>query len=363
MRVTVVGPVAPFRGGIAQHTGRLVTALRAAGHTVDVVSFASQYPAWLYGHEQTDVRLAPVDDARYGLRWWSPFAWRRAGASARTGDLLVFPWVTPFHAPGQRLMIGAARGTPVVALVHNPLPHEPTPWATRWTRWVLSRVDGAVVHAERGREDLARIAATPNIVAVPMPPLIDVEARPLPPRPPLCLLFLGFVRPYKGLDIAIAALEQLVQRGVDARLTVAGEFWEPVERWRERVNASPVAGFAERVDLRPGFVGDQEVDRLLAEHHLLVAPYRSATQSGVVPLAFAAGRPVVATRVGGLAERVREGVNGTLAQVDDPVAFADAIQRADEKLDELARAAREEAADWGAVAAAVIAAGGLGVSG
>lgn len=354
MRICYLGPVPPIRGGIAQHGGNLVAALRAEGCEVRVVSWAAQYPRFLFRGRQERVRGAGDAQTRFSLRWWDPASWIAAGREAGRADLMVFPWVTMVHAPHLRAMLAAAGAVRKVAIVHNARPHEALPFDRPLFRGVLRRVHGAVVHSAQGAEELRRLAPVPRVVAVPHPPNLVLAPTPLPPRPPLALLFLGFVRPYKGLDVALEALAVLARRGVDARLTVAGEFWEPVETTAERVRA---LGLEERVALRPGYVPDSAVATLLAEHHLLVAPYRSATQSGVAPLALAAGRPVVATRVGGLPEVVREGETGTLAPPDDPEALADALERAAGRLAALAERAQASVATWADVARAVLAAG------
>jgi len=355
MRIVFAGPVPPLRGGIAQHGGRLVEALRAAGHELEVISWSAHYPRLLYRHDQRESGAAPPAGARFDLAWWSPASWRRAGRAARRADLLVFPWVTAFHALPLRVMIAAARPTPAVAVVHNPLPHDPQPFQRALTRSVLRRAHGALVHGRRVARELHALTGLERVESVPMPALIEVAPAPLPPRPPLRLLFLGFVRPYKGLDLALGAVRLLVERGREVELTVAGEFWEPLERWRARLRAEDL----ERcVELRPGFALPEEIGRLLAAHHLLVAPYRAATQSGVVPLAFAAGRPVVATDVGALAERVREGATGALAPPGDPAAFAAAIERAAARLEPLAAGALADRATWPQVAEALLRAGG-----
>jgi glycosyltransferase involved in cell wall biosynthesis len=211
-------------------------------------------------------------------------------------------------------------------------------------------VDGVVVHSQASVPELRALGVEAPVIYVPMPPLLPMEPSDLPPAPPYRLLFFGFVRPYKGLDVALAALALLRQRGVDATLTVAGGFWEPVERWQARVEA---LGLAEAVELRPRYVPDAELPALLSAHHLVVAPYRSATQSAIVPLVHAAGRPVVATSVGGLTEQVREGVNGILVPPGRSDAFADAIERALADLPALASRASESVAQWKQVVQAV----------
>jgi glycosyltransferase involved in cell wall biosynthesis len=159
------------------------------------------------------------------------------------------------------------------------------------------------------------------------------------------------VRPYKGLELAIDAVAELARRGTHVELTVAGLFWGPVEPWRDRVAA---AGLEGKVSLRPAYVPDRDVQQLLASHHVVVAPYRSAPQSAIVPLAYAAGRPVVATNVGGLAEQVVEGVSGALAPPEDVAGFADAVERVLANLDELARNAKEHTPTWRSVVDALM---------
>jgi glycosyltransferase involved in cell wall biosynthesis len=353
VRITYVGPVPPIRGGIAQHGANLVRALREQGCAVEVVSWRSQYPAFLFKGQQADTRGAGADGVRFALRWWDPLSWILAGRAAARSDLVVFPWVTPVHAIHTRVILAAAGRTPAVAIVHNPRPHEPLPFDRALLRMVLSRVRGAVVHSKAMMADLAMLAPIPHVLSVAHPANFELAPAPMPPRPPLRLLFLGYVRPYKGVDVALEGLRLLARRGVDARLTVAGEFWEPVEVFEARVRE---LGLADRVELRPGDVPDEELAGLLAGHHVLVAPYVSATQSGVAPLALAAGRPVVATAVGGLPEIVREGHNGALAPPSDAGALADAIERVARSLEELGRGARASSASWAEVARAVLAA-------
>lgn len=326
-------------------------ALRSSGHRVCVHSWAAQYPRRLYPGEQRDRQAGPLEGAIFSLRWWSPASWWRAGRAARKCDLLVFPWVTPLQAPAYRAVLAAASSVPAVAIVHNPIPHERRPFDEPLTRWVLGNVQGAVVHAAVLSDQLHALVPDLHVTTVPMPPHIHMEPSELPLGPPYRLLFFGFVRPYKGLEVALDALSVLARRGAQVDMTVAGEFWGGIEPWRAAVETR---GLSRRVHLRPGYVPDSEVGSLMAAHHAIVVPYRTATQSSVVPLAHAAGRPVAATTAGGLKELVTEGVNGALAPPGDPEAFADAIERVLADLPRLARGAQSSAPDWSTVAAAIV---------
>jgi glycosyltransferase involved in cell wall biosynthesis len=357
MRITFVGPLPPYRGGISQHAANLVAALAAQGHTVSPWSWKAQYPRRLYRGEQLDAGVACFPGARFELHWASPVSWWRAGRAARRDELLVFPWVTPVQAPAYRVLLAAAAPTPAVAIVHNPIPHERRPLDLTLTRSVLGRLRGAVVHAQSSEAALRRLLPGLPTRLVMLPSTLELPLTELPPGPPWRLLFVGFVRPYKGADIGVEAVRLLRGRGVPVELTVAGEFWEPLERWQALVADERLQG---AVRLRPGYLPETDLAELLAAHHLVIAPYRSATQSGIVPMAHQAGRPIVSTNVGGLAEQVRDGENGVLAPPGDAAAFAAAIERALGLLPALAKGARATPTTWADVAAAVVALAGAG---
>lgn len=354
MHVTFVGPVPPLRSGIAQHGGYLAEAFRDE-HEVTVLSWQHQYPKLLFRRAQRDPRAPSLRGARFVLRWWDPMSWWRAGRVARGTDVLVFPWTTPFHAVAFRVLTRVARPGRVVAVVHNATTHDAFPLQRSLSRWVLGRCDGLVCHAAAVADELERIVGPTEVVVTPMPPHLEVAVTPLPPRSDVRLLFFGFVRPYKGLDVALDALALLRRRGVRVRLTVAGEVWGPVGEWHDRIAA---AGLTDQVDMQARYVPDDEVSGLLAEHHAIVLPYRSASQSGIVPVALAAGRPVIATAVGGIPEVVSEGFNGCLAAPGDADSLAAAIERCLDNLDDLAAGATEHTPRWSEVAGAVVKAAG-----
>jgi len=351
LSICLVGPAPPIQGGIAQHSARLAEALHDRGHTVSVLSWRSQYPRFLYRGRQVDTAGAGTDRVNHLLRWWNPISWWRAGRIARGSDVLVMQWVTPFHSIPLRLLMAAAGRQVRLAVVHNPMPHERLPMAGFLTRLVLRKIDGALVHGEAVADELAGIVAIPRVVVVPHPPNLNLHPERLPSTPPSRLLFMGYVRHYKGPDLAIEAIGLLREAGRDVHLTVAGEFWEPVEEYADLASR---LGVTDHVDLRPGYVADEDIQALLGGHHLVVAPYRSATQSGIAPLAFAVGRPVVTTRVGSLAEVVIDGVTGTLAPPDDLEGFVGAVERALDDMDGLAQRAQAVAVSWSDVAGALV---------
>lgn len=350
-QIVFVGPVPPLCSGTAQHATRLVEALGEEAE-VTVLSWQHQYPRLLFRRAQRNAVCGHLAGARFGLRWWDPLSWWRAGSIAARSDLVVLAWTTPFHALPYRVILALAGrgGARRVAVVHNAVPHEPLPWHQQLTRWTLAACDGAVTHARSVADDLARMIPELETVVVAHPPNLDIACCPLPEADPPRLVLLGFVRRYKGLDVALHALALLAARGLRPELTVAGEFWEPVGRWRDRANELGLDG---QVTLQPGYLDDAQVTRLLYEHHAVLLPYRSASSSGILPLALAAGRPAIGSAVGGIEEVIVDGVNGTLATPGDPVSLAAAIERALADLPDLAAGTGRASSTWDAVARAV----------
>lgn len=352
-RVVIVGPAPPYRGGIAQHTARMAEQMIAEGLNVTVESWDRQYPRLLYRRAERDDGASAAAVSSFSLKWFSPWSWWKVARRSRNVDHLVLQWVTPFHVAvylALRLFSGAKRTSVVV---HNAIPHESFPLLKALTRIGFGGVDGVVCHADAVVEDLRSLGVSAaGTVTVPMPPLIRTRIEPLPPRPPIRLLFLGYLRPYKGPDIAVDAMTRLPAHLSDSVvLTIAGESWDGEPSIAELVTE---LGLDDRVEVQDRYLSDTEMLALIGRHHLVVAPYRTATQSGVVSLALASGRPTVATDVGGLAELVTPGTNGVLCVPNDVDAFAHAVGEAIDDLDTLFLGATQTRNSWSDVVQAVL---------
>jgi glycosyltransferase involved in cell wall biosynthesis len=235
-------------------------------------------------------------------------------------------------------------------MVHNVVPHERHVADIALTRTVLRRCDQAVVHTSPLATELAAIAPGVEVAVTPHPPNVILTPQPLPPGPPWRILVFGHVRDYKGLDLALDTVAELRGRDVPVEMTVAGQFWGPLEPWQERLE---VAGLGGIVSLKPGYIADADLDELFAGHHLVLSAYRSATTSGVVPLAASAGRASVVTPVGGLAEQVIDGVSGIVSVGTNPHEIADAIGRAISMVQSLTSGATAIPTGWNGVAMAL----------
>lgn len=351
-RWCIVGPTHPYRGGIPRHTTLMAEAIAARGADLRVITFRRQYPSWLYkgATDRDPDQLPPVGFApdprldSIGPRTWRSTALTIAQAHP---DVLIAVWWHPFFAPmyGALLRQVRRRSPKIiqVALCHNVIPHETSRADRVLTRRALTPVDGLVVHAESQRELANSLLGPTPVLVTPHPTYpvdIDARSRRRAPGDPTNLLFFGLIRQYKGVDVLLRALP-MVLRERRVRLVVAGEFWEPTRSYTDLVDD---LGIGDHVDLRPGYVPDADLMKLLSDADLVVAPYRTATTSAAVEMAFGAGLPVVASRVGGLADQVDHGVNGLLVPPDEPAALASALieATAPASLDELTQHARAD---------------------
>jgi len=353
-RVGLVGPVRPFRGGVAQHTTALHRALQGRCE-LSTVSFARGYPLWLYpgrgNHEpgQADHREPGV---AYLIEPTRPLSWTRAASAltVRRVDAVVLVWWSVFWAPCLATVARALRrrGIPVIFLCHNVAEHEPSVWKSAATRAVLSCGDAFIVHAEAEAERLAERAPGREVVVTPHPVFDHFPvAPPHPRRAQLELLFFGFVRAYKGLDLLVQALAQLGD--LDVALTVAGEWWLDDPALRRTLERDP------RVELIDRYLDEDEVAALFGRADAVVLPYHSATGTGVIPLAYHFDTPVVATRVGGLPDAVDDGATGLLVPPGNAPALASALRELSEgaSFDHAAIERRRQAMGWGRLADAV----------
>jgi glycosyltransferase involved in cell wall biosynthesis len=341
LRVAVVGPAHPYKGGVAAHTTELAHRLSAAGHDTLLVSWSRLYPEALYPGEQAvpdgAPDLPPFPRTLRVLRWDRPGTWWRTGRRLRGAGLVVLAVVVPVQVPALLVLIRALRGGQrraagarprVVVIAHNVLPHEPHPGDAWLIGWLLRSVGAVLVHSARLADQAAAAGARQVLVAglpphlpggVPVPRLdgggpAGGDARRTR------VLALGMVREYKGFDLLLEAAAQVP----DVEVTIAGEHWGRAgERLRDLAHDPRLAG---RVRLEAGYVPAERIAVLAATHDVLALPYRQATASQNVTLAHAHRLPVVATATGTFASQVRDGVDGLVVPPGDVAALAAALR-------------------------------------
>ena len=332
-KVMVIGPVLPFRGGIAQHTTLLSRAF-AASHDSQVLSFKRLYPMMLFPGESDrdpDYQGHVEANTEYLLDSMNPLTWWRAIKKIRQvqPDVVLMPWWTLFLGPLFAYIAWSLKrnGIEVVFFCHNVLDHEEAAWKRSLTRLVLTQGNRYVVHTQIDEARLRELVPAARIAVHPHPIYnqFPEPKRQLTRRAGLELLFYGFVRPYKGLDNLIESMGLL--KGEDVFLTVAGEFWVGRERIQERVVE---LGIESQIEISPRYHSDEETAELFTRADAVVLPYKSATGSGVVPIAYHYNRPVIVTRVGGLPDVVLDGETGRIVSQNDVNALAVAIREMSE---------------------------------
>jgi D-inositol-3-phosphate glycosyltransferase len=339
LRLSMIAPLPPYRGGIAQFATCSWEALEAAGHQVQPVSFTRQYPQMLFpGRSQYDPTAqstpGPVLRRIDSIAPWTWFQTARLIADS-SPDLMFFHHWMPFFAPAYGTILRRTRRlrpqTRTFTLVHNAIPHERRPFDARLNHWFMSQCDGFIVLSEEVERDLWLLGLRQPVRRIHHP-IYDRFGRPpsrevardrlgIAPETPL-ILFFGYVRAYKGLDVLLDAVAEVRTRIPEVRLIVGGEFYEDESGYRDQIAR---LGIARAVELRNEYLAEPDVATLFAACDVVVQPYLSATQSGVAQVAFHFEKPMILTDVGGLAEIVQDGKAGLVVPPGDPDALADAI--------------------------------------
>ncbi|GAA2169531.1 glycosyltransferase family 4 protein [Pedococcus bigeumensis] len=339
LKVAVVGPTHPYKGGVAAHTTSLAHELAEAGHDVTLVSWSHLYPSKLYPGEQAvpggapDVE--PFPRTVRALSWARPDTWVRTGRRLRGFDVVVVVHVIPAVVPAHLTLLRAAGvgrrsvqrsvrhpGPRTVVIAHNVLPHETHPGDRELMRQFLERVDAVLVHSD-AQARLAYELGAPRVSVTDLPPHlpggapVDRVEHDGPPR----LLAIGMVRDYKGVDLLMEALADVP----GPTLTVAGEMWgSSGERVKELAQDPRLR---DRVEVHSGYVPADRLAPLFASHDVLALTYRSATASQNALLGQQHGLPVLASDVGTFGGQVRDGVDGILVPPGDKAALVAALQR------------------------------------
>lgn len=308
LRIALIGPVYPYRGGIAHYTTLLSRTLRERGNELLLVSFRRQYPRWLYsGTTDKDPSASPLlaSDARYWIDSINPFTWLRTlwGLRRHRPQVVVLPWWTAFLAPAWLCLGVGSRWflrTRVVFICHNVLPHEARRWDIWLVRVVLAPATRLIVQSPAERERLLKLLPGANVSVIAHPiydmfasdSISQAEGRRrlgLPADVPV-LLFFGFVRKYKGLDTALGMLPELRARLGHVILLVAGEFWEDKQVYLDLIEQ---LGVGDAVVIHDRYIPNEQVATYFCSADVLVAPYRRMTGSGVMQMAAGFGLPVV----------------------------------------------------------------------
>lgn len=336
MKIGLLGPTYPFRGGIAHYTTLLFRHLKKT-HEVKFISFKRQYPAILFpGKTDKDESASPLKEAgvEYGLDSLNPLTWWKVAYDFLRWepDILIIPWWVTFWTLQFWYIcryIKKSGKTKVLFLCHNVVPHETGRLDLMGRKLALGQGDYFIVHSDEEGDQLHRLIPGCRVKRAFHPTygeLNTVEGEICRDGffPPYSLLFFGFVREYKGLKYLIRAIAEL-KGEIDIKLTVAGEFWEDIEPYKNLLNDLNIIDMVEIIDR---YIPNEELGQLFCKSDLVVLPYISVTGSGALQLALGLNKPVITSAIGSLREVVISDFNGFTVPPRDPSALAGAIRAA-----------------------------------
>lgn len=340
MKVIILGTAWPYRGGLSAFNERLAQQYQAEDHEVEIVTFTLQYPSFLFpGKTQYSEEPAPEGlKITRKLNSINPFSWLSTGRyiKKQKPDMVITKFWLPFMAPalGTVNRLCKRKGTKRISILDNLIPHEKRFGDKKFARYFVKSIDGMVAMSKSVLADVDIFDPQHLKPRVFCPhPLYDHYGETLTRKEALDLiglrenqryvLFFGFIRDYKGLDLLFDAMadERMTQLGV--KLIVAGEFYGDSKPYMEQIKRLDIS---DRVVMHTDFIPDHEVNRYFCAADLVAQPYKSATQSGVTQIAFHFEKPMLVTDVGGLPEIVPDSKVGFVVKADAQQ-IADAIVR------------------------------------
>ncbi|MCR4907848.1 MAG: glycosyltransferase [Lachnospiraceae bacterium] len=322
-RVALIGPVYPFKGGIAHYTGLLSRAL-SKRFTVRTISYSMQYPKLLMKREQKDYQNDSFAvEAEFLLNTANPFNIVKTAHEINNWkpDLVIIQWWHPYFALCYRILLSVLKA-PVLYICHNVFPHEHFVSDRALTKLALKKGSCFILHSEKQIPELKEVVPEGSY-AVNMHPTYEAfrfGEMPVKASGEKVLLFFGYVRPYKGLKYLLEALVPLP----DVRLIVAGDFGGTREEYEAVMAEKGISG---RVELHDGYTPDKEIEGYFARCDAVVLPYVSATGSGIAQLSFGFGKPIIATKAGSLPEVVKDGKTGVLCECASADSLSGGIRR------------------------------------
>lgn len=335
MKIAILSPFYPYRGGIASFSNRLYKELcETENIEIEAFSFSLLYPSFLFpGKTQYVEDEEPVLTAQSNriLNSINPLSWisTAKAINAYNPDILIVAYWMPFVAPALGMVCSLVnKKTKVVALIHNAIPHEKRFFDKAFAKYFFKKCDSFIVLSESVKDDLQKLIPKAKILVTPHPiydqykervdrsvacRLLNIDSRKKN------LLFFGLIRDYKGLDLLIQAMSYLDE---DYQLIIGGECYGDFQKYQELIDASPLK---DNIKVFEQYIPDDMVSTLFSAADVLMLPYRDATQSGVVAVAYQMEVPIIATNAGALGQTVLSSATGIVVEVF-PESIAEGIR-------------------------------------
>ena len=337
-KILIIGPAHPLRGGgITTFNHRLAKEFIQQGYDCSIVSFSLQYPSFLFpGKSQYAEGPAPENLTIHTLiNSVNPINWIKVGQRVKKWkpDLIVVRFWLPLMGPALGTILRQVkknRHTKVICIADNVIPHEKRPGDKPFTSYFLKACDAFITMSEKVLNDLRSFEKDKPAIQVPHP-LYDnfgekvskekARRRLQLPVTDKIIVFFGFIRRYKGLDMLLQAMADKRIKQQNIKLLIAGEFYEDEQHYKNLIDLFKLQ---DEIILRNQFIPDEDVKNYICAADCIVQPYRNATQSGVTPLAYHFEKPMIVTNVGGLPSLVPHQKAGLVAEPDPP-SIAEAI--------------------------------------
>lgn len=338
MRIVLIGTAFPLRGGIAHYIALLYKYLQKRGHTVNVLSFKRQYPGLFFpgrtqkdeGKELIPLHTTPLLDSINPLTWIQAFFWVKKVRP----QVLIFKYWMPFFAPCYAVIAYLCKTflkVKTLYILDNVIPHEKRRGDRILSRIGLKFIDFFIAQSESVLHDLLQFRPHAEVKEIPHP-VYEIFPPSLPKKKAKNLLgisddrvilYFGYIRDYKGLRYLIKSMP-IILDSLQVKLLVCGEFYEGRE---DTLNLIEKLQLKDQIKVYDTFIPNEEVAYYFSACDLVVLPYISATQSGIVQIAYHYEKPVIVTSVGGLPEVVKDGKCGYVVKPQDAVALAQSVIR------------------------------------
>lgn len=335
-KIVLIGPVYPYKGGISHYTSLMSKSL-SEDFQVETISYSMQYPKLLFRKPQKDYanKTFEISDTKYLINTANPFNILASAnkIKAMNPDLIVIQWWHPYFAPCYSILLGALKKYKKIFICHNVLPHERFPMDSFLVKNTLKKAEGCIVHSGLDRDNLQgllpkqkyRVNVHPTYNAFKIRNISRDDARKelgITENEKI-LLFFGFVRKYKGLIHLLEAMPEIIKNDSNIKLYIVGDFGKDKSEYLELIEKHELN---KSIVIKDGYVPDNEVEAYFAAADMCMCPYESATQSGIVQIAFGFGLPVLATNVGGLPEVVDDEKTGYVIPPMDSKAIVDKVK-------------------------------------
>lgn len=346
MKIILVGPAYPYRGGIAQSQAILFQHL-SKDNDVSIVNFKRQYPGFLFPgksqfEEGEDVFGIPAEKNKRLIDILNPFSWISTGIkiARQKPDVVIFSYWMPFFAPCYAkiaFFINRFCKTKILLICHNILPHEKQPGQNLLTKILFAQVDGFMVLSDSVEADLKKFNKTKPYRNSPHPiynsfgeavaktvareelkKLYNVDL-----QDEKTILFFGFIRKYKGLHYLLAAMPEILKQQ-KLKLLIVGEYYEDEQPYSDQIKNFGIEADIIQVSK---YVPNEHIRYFFCASDLVVQPYVSATQSGISQIAYFYNKPMISTRVGALSEVVIDGKTGFIVEPENAEELAVAVNR------------------------------------